>query len=71
MIKITHKGIEYTFGARVNALGIILYLAYYNNGKESFSFTDAWTKLKREQIIIPDEVATQAKIKASELTNIE
>lgn len=71
MIEINHNGARYTFGARVNALGIVLYLAYYAKEKECFSFTDAWSKLKREDIIIPDEVATQAKLKASELTTIK
>lgn len=71
MIKIIHNGNHYTFGARVNALGIVLYLAYYKNDKESFNFTDAWSKLKRDQINIPDEVVVQAKLKASELTSLE
>jgi hypothetical protein len=71
MIEVSHDDINYTFGVRVNALGIVLYLAYYNNGKDSFSYTDAWSTLKRDQITIPDEVATQAKLKARDLTRVE
>jgi hypothetical protein len=71
MIEVSHNNIHYTFGVRVNASGIVLYLAYYNKGKQSFSYTDAWSTLKRDQIAIPDEVATKAKLKARGLTRVE
>ena len=65
------NGAQFTFGFRVNAKAIVVYLAYYSHGQEYWSFTDAWPTVKREDIIIPDTVSEEAKAKAYELLTIE
>lgn len=68
MINVTGQdGAQYTFGARTNAKAIIIYLAYYKHGDVSWSFTDAWAKLKRDDISVPCDVQEEAFKKASEL----
>lgn len=71
MIKIKRDEKTYSFGVRVNALAIVIYLAYYSDGKKTWSFTDAWPSLKRQDIIIPDDVAEEAKSGAYKLLTIE
>ncbi|MBE8233549.1 MAG: hypothetical protein HAW67_07400 [Endozoicomonadaceae bacterium] len=68
MIKIKHDNdVTFTFGLRVNALNIELFLSYYKAPNINWTFYDAWPKIKREEIIIPPEVLEKAKAEAANL----
>ena len=71
MITIERKEASYTFNVKVNAKGIILYLAYYKSDNGSYAHTDAWTKLTRNQIDIPQDVMLEAKSQALNLMIVE
>lgn len=71
MITIKRKEGSYTFNAKVNATSIVLYLAYYKSDNGSYAYTDAWPKLRRDEIDVPQDVILEAKSKALSVMTVE
>ncbi|WP_394222524.1 hypothetical protein [Alteromonas gracilis] len=71
MITIERQDGSYTFNVKVNAKGIILYLAYYKSDNGSYAHTDAWPKLRRNEIDVPQDVILEAKSEALNLMTVE
>lgn len=67
MITVTQNECTYSFFLVQNAKNIKMNLQRFNGPKGVWSHTDPWSKLKRNDINIPDAVIKEAKKKAIDL----
>ena len=64
MITVTQKKATYSFFLVQNAKNIKMNLQRFNGPQGVWSHTDPWSKLKRNDIVIPEAVIKEAKEKA-------